>query len=120
MFSLTMVSSALDLSSMNTAEKPRRQGGDEWGELGHTLTEMDYSIYPRVTKNELLPSFPSQQACQDNVPNNIRANSKKPGPAQVGAIYEARKYQKDFKLSKYSLIQHPKIFLKKVSQCRKN
>ena len=32
----------------------------------------------------------------------------KPGPVQIGAISKAQKYQKDFKMSKDSLLQHPK------------
>ena len=32
----------------------------------------------------------------------------KPGPAQVGAISKAYKQQKDFKVSKYSLLQYLK------------
>ena len=37
------------------------------------------------------------------------ANQKnKPGTAQVGAISKAQKQQKDLKVSKYSLLRHPK------------
>ena len=40
----------------------------------------------------------------------------KPGPAQIGAISKAQKQQKDFKVSKNILLQHPKKFQKEVSQ----
>ena len=53
----------------------------------------------------------------ENVGREITSRNK-PGAAQVGATSTAQKYQKDFKVSKYSLLQHPKIFLK-VSQCWK-
>ena len=39
--------------------------------------------------------------------------NNKPGPAQVDAISKAQKLQKDFKVSKYCLLQHPKIFFEK-------
>ena len=44
----------------------------------------------------------------------------KPGPAQVGAISKAQKWQKDIKVSKYSFYSTKNCFLKKVSQRRKN
>ena len=34
--------------------------------------------------------------------------TNKPGTAQVGAISKAQKQQKDLKVSKYSLLRHPK------------
>ena len=37
----------------------------------------------------------------------------KPGLAQVGAISKAQKQQKDFKVSKYSLLQHRTKVLEK-------
>ena len=43
----------------------------------------------------------------------------KPGPAQVGAISKAQKWQKDIKVSKYSFYSTKNCFLKKVSQRRK-
>ena len=39
--------------------------------------------------------------------------TNKTGPARVDAISKARKQQKDFKVSKYSLLQHPKTFFEK-------
>ena len=48
------------------------------------------------------------------------SNGNKPGSAQVGAISNAQNQQKDFKVSKYSRLQHLTFLLKKVSHCRKN
>ena len=39
-----------------------------------------------------------------------------PGPAKVGAIAKAQKQQKYFKVSKYSLLQHPKKCSEKMSR----
>ena len=39
----------------------------------------------------------------------------KSGPAQVGALSKAQKWLEDFKVSKYSLLQHPKTFFWKKS-----
>ena len=43
----------------------------------------------------------------------------KPGPAKVGAIFKAQKKRKDFKVSKYYLLQHSNFFLKKSQNAEK-
>ena len=55
-----------------------------------------------VAQNRKRIISPLQNATEQNNIQNIEKKINKPGPAQVGAISRAQKYQKDFQVSIYS------------------